>query len=129
LSINERVAHYGRIMATHPSLTLYRPRAKPTLNLPVATHEEQERRCVHYAGLVQGVGFRYAVRRLSATYPVAGYVQNLPDGRVQVVAEGAPAELNRFLAAIRAGMKENIDDEQMETAPATGEFATFDIRF
>jgi acylphosphatase len=79
--------------------------------------------------LVQGVGFRYTVRRLSAAYKIGGYVQNLPDGRVNVVAEGTSAELDRFLAAIRAAMSQNIDQEQSETSQATAEFTNFDIRF
>jgi acylphosphatase len=99
------------------------------LNIVVLVPEEHERRCVHYSGLVQGVGFRYTVRRLSAAYKVVGYVQNLPDGRVKVVTEGTPGELDRFLAAIRAAMSQNIDNEQSQTSPATSEFPNFDIRF
>jgi acylphosphatase len=78
---------------------------------------------------VQGIGFRYTARRLAGRFDVAGYVQNLPDGRVKLVAEGVPAELDRFLAAIRAALTENIDQEQTETTPATGEFPGFDIHF
>ena len=91
--------------------------------------EEQQRRDVHYSGHVQGVGFRYTVRRRGRRPTKPGYVQNLPDGRVKVVAEGATAELDRYLAAIQAAMTENIDQKQTETAAATGEFPNFDIRF
>ena len=93
------------------------------------TSEGQERRTIHYSGRVQGVGFRYTARRVAAAFHVAGYVQNLPDGRVKLVAEGIPTELDRFLAAIRAALTENIDHEQTAIEPATGEFANFDIRF
>ena len=60
---------------------------------------------------------------------MAGYVQNLPDGRVQLVAESTAAELDRFLAAVRAALAENIDHEHTEIASPTGEFNAFDIRF
>ena len=60
-----------------------------------------ERRRVYYSGRVQGVGFRATCRWLAGGFEVAGYVRNLPDGRVEVVAEGESAELDRFLAAIQ----------------------------
>jgi acylphosphatase len=49
-----------------------------------------------YAGHVQGVGFRYTVRHLAGGFQVSGFVRNLADGRVEVVAEGTPAELTGF---------------------------------
>jgi acylphosphatase len=106
--------------------------AQPALrktNIVVPESEGQERRIIHYSGHVQGVGFRYTARRVAAGFRVAGYVQNLPDGRVKVVAEATAAELDRFLAAVRAALAENIDHEQTEIASPTGEFAGFDIRF
>src|SRR6187455_864933 len=47
-----------------------------------------ERRRVWYEGRVQGVGFRYTARGLAGGFPVSGYVRNLDDGRVELVAEG-----------------------------------------
>ncbi|MBE2179569.1 MAG: acylphosphatase [Chthoniobacterales bacterium] len=56
---------------------------------------------VFYEGRVQGVGFRYSARRVAAGFDVAGYVQNLPDGRVELVASGACGEVDDFLQALR----------------------------
>jgi acylphosphatase len=56
---------------------------------------------VYYAGNVQGVGFRYTVKSLAAGFEVTGTVRNLPDGRVELVAEGSPDELSAFQQAIR----------------------------
>ena len=56
---------------------------------------------VFYEGRVQGVGFRYAARRVAAGFDVAGYVRNLPDGRVELVASGEQDEVDDFLAAMR----------------------------
>ena len=43
---------------------------------------------VHYEGRVQGVGFRYTVKNLAREYDVSGTVENLPDGRVVLLASG-----------------------------------------
>ena len=50
-----------------------------------------------FRGTVQGVGFRYTVRQIAAEFAVTGYVKNLPDGTVEMVAEGEIRELKRFV--------------------------------
>jgi acylphosphatase len=59
-----------------------------------------ERVVALYSGRVQGVGFRFTVRQLARGYDVTGTVRNLPDGRVELIAEGARAELKAFLTGI-----------------------------
>ena len=87
-----------------------------------------ERREVLYEGHVQGVGFRFTTNRIARRFDVAGYVRNLPDGRVEVVAEGKPSELDAFLAAVADAMRGNIRKKtQTKLAPA-GEFRDFEIR-
>ena len=90
--------------------------------------DSPQRREVLYHGMVQGVGFRYTTRRIASGFEVAGYVRNLPDGRVLVVAEGRPEEIERFLGAIRQQMRGYIDDERETIHPATGQFRAFEIR-
>ena len=46
------------------------------------------RETVYFEGRVQGVGFRMTTARLAKNHDVAGVVKNLPDGRVQLIAEG-----------------------------------------
>ena len=76
---------------------------------------------IFYAGHVQGVGFRYTVKTVAAGFEVSGTVRNLPDGRVELVAEGDRAELQAFQAAIRdAGLAGLIRDEQVEWSDAQG---------
>lgn len=87
-----------------------------------------ERREIHYSGRVQGVGFRYTVRQISQRHRVAGYVENLADGRVRLVAEGGAAELDRFLGAVTHALAENIRATDTKTSPAQGEFDHFGIR-
>jgi acylphosphatase len=55
------------------------------------------------SGRVQGVGFRYFASAAAEREHVAGWVQNLPDRRVEVEAEADPAALDRFEQALRTG--------------------------
>lgn len=85
------------------------------------------RRTTHFSGEVQGVGFRYATRDLASRFKVAGFVRNLPDGRVELVAEGTEVEIDRFEAAIENAMQRHITSAQSQEGPASGEFKNFAI--
>jgi acylphosphatase len=54
-------------------------------------------------GRVQGVGYRYFVLREAEALGITGFARNLPDGRVEVVAEGPDEALARFEARLRQG--------------------------
>lgn len=66
-------------------------------------------RHVFYSGQVQGVGFRYTALSIAQRFAVAGMVRNLPDGRVELVAEGEAAEVAGFLEALRRQMTSYIE--------------------
>jgi acylphosphatase len=87
-----------------------------------------QRREVYFSGHVQGVGFRYTTQTLARQFTVTGFVKNLPDGRVQLIVEGQPKEIESFLAAIRKEMSDNISKTEEKTSPASGEFQGFGIR-
>lgn len=55
------------------------------------------------SGRVQGVGFRWFVIRRAQELGVGGWVSNLPDGRVEVVARGTPQQLEAIEGVIRQG--------------------------
>jgi ABC-2 type transport system ATP-binding protein len=55
---------------------------------------------VFFTGRVQGVGFRYQAAQAAKEYEVSGFVVNLPDGRVQLEAEGEPGEVDAFVSAV-----------------------------
>ena len=83
---------------------------------------------VYFSGHVQGVGFRYSVKQLSLEFDVTGWVKNLPDGRVELMAEGERNELETFQAAIpNAGLRRFIRDTQSHWSEGTGEFRGFEI--
>lgn len=75
---------------------------------------------VHYSGRVQGVGFRYTAQELSAGYAVAGFVRNLPNGDVELSAEGEPEQVNALLAAVAVRMSRYITDTRIEERPVAG---------
>jgi acylphosphatase len=54
-------------------------------------------------GQVQGVGYRYFALREAQILGISGFAKNLPDGRVEVVAEGADEALSAFEARLREG--------------------------
>jgi acylphosphatase len=95
---------------------------------PAMADPPLERRQSYYGGHVQGVGFRYTVRQVAQRYPVTGFVRNLPDGRVELVVEGAPGDLDRFMATIAERMSGYIRDLKVDVRPAIGEFEGFEIR-
>lgn len=60
------------------------------------------KRCI-VSGRVQGVGFRYFVQRQAQALGLAGWVRNLPDGRVEAFIEGSPSQLEQIEALLREG--------------------------
>ena len=83
---------------------------------------------VLYSGHVQGVGFRYTAKRVASGYEVTGTVRNLPDGRVELIAEGPRAELEAFRHGLRdGGLDGFIRDEAVTWSEAQGGFRGFEI--
>lgn len=99
-----------------------------TADKPVSSPSVRRRMHILYSGRVQGVGFRYAVKTLATGFEVVGMVRNLPDGRVELAAEGMNDELEAFRAAIReGGLAANIRDEAAQWSEARGGFNGFAI--
>lgn len=87
------------------------------------------RRHVVYTGRVQGVGFRFTTVSVAERYAVSGWVRNRPDGTVELEAQGAPAEVERFLAEIDRVMGANIRERRVIETPASHDDAGFEIRY
>lgn len=88
-----------------------------------------QHRIITYAGVVQGVGFRYIASRLADQYDIIGYVRNMPDGTVLIEAEAEQDRLEEFLAAIRERMGGYIRNVQEQISASRGEFHVFSVRY
>ncbi|MCG8451309.1 MAG: acylphosphatase [Pirellulales bacterium] len=88
-----------------------------------------ERRQVLYSGHVQGVGFRFTAEGIARSYEVTGFVRNLPDGRVELIAEGPADQLDAFLQELAEQKAGHIRSVQSDQRPPTDEFAGFSIRY
>ena len=85
---------------------------------------------VHYSGQVQGVGFRMTAVRLSRRYPgVRGWVRNLPDGRVELFADGSASAVDSFLGDVRERMADYITEEETTEQEADASLTGFDVRY
>ena len=85
-------------------------------------------RRVEYSGCVQGVGFRWTAARLARNHAVVGYVKNLPNGSVEVVAEGPAGDIDSFLSDIEQAMRGYIENRTTRDEPVQG-FRGFRIEY
>lgn len=83
---------------------------------------------VFFTGRVQGVGFRYQTLQVAKGFDVSGYVRNLPDGRVQLEAEGAEGEVTAFVDAVADQLAGYIRQTERTGAPRPAQFSGFVVR-
>ncbi len=81
-----------------------------------------------FSGQVQGVGFRWTTRRIAAKYSVSGYVSNLIDGRVELVAQGEESVISEFIDAVIRHFEQNLESTDFAEFEPEEEFADFAIR-
>lgn len=74
-------------------------------------------------GRVQGVGFRWFVQREAAEIGLRGWVRNIPEGHVELVAAGSPEQLTELKAALRKGSRGSRVDAVIEHELAESEAA------
>lgn len=92
--------------------------------------DHSERIAVRVMGRVQGVGFRYFARSEARRRDLVGWVRNDRDGSVSIVAEGARAGLESFVAALRSGPAgARVADVAVSWERPKGEFADFGVRY
>ncbi len=82
----------------------------------------------YVSGIVQGVGFRYFVYRHAKMLGLKGFVRNLPDGRVEVVAEGEEENLRRLVSLLWQGpVGAYVKNVEVEWSEAKNEYSDFEI--
>jgi len=80
------------------------------------------------SGRVQGVGFRWFVQQTARETEISGTVENLPNGDVEIFAEGEQSKIMEFLARVRIGPAYGtITDFIIDSIPFTGKFSNFKI--
>ena len=84
---------------------------------------------VFYEGHVQGVGFRWTVRRIATGFDVMGWVRNLHDGRVELQVGGDDTEVRAFLEAItKSELASHIRRQEQSPMPSAPKARGFEIR-
>jgi acylphosphatase len=79
-------------------------------------------------GVVQGVGFRWFVKRVADDYGVKGFVRNLPDGSVETVAEGDKSAIHGFVSEIKVGPSSaRVSGVSIDWIEYEGKYDDFDI--
>ena len=84
---------------------------------------------IYFSGRVQGIGFRYTVQDIATQQKVYGWVRNLSDGSVEVLAEAEEDTLKSFLEQINQHFSRYIREVNTEWLPASGEFRDFQVTF
>ncbi len=82
---------------------------------------------VYYSGRVQGIGFRYTVWDLARKQSICGWVKNLPDGRVEMIAEAEESLLTAFLGSIEQYFAGYIADAAAQWLDPVGSEADFRV--
>ena len=105
----------------------------PKLGTPVTLTIEVNRKMqlfVLISGKVQGVGFRNFTQMNAKQLGINGYAKNLPNGKVEVVAEADKARLDALVALLKKGPRfARVDSLEVDERPFTGEYKTFGIRY
>ena len=89
---------------------------------------EGKRAHIFVSGLVQGVFFRDHTRRWASSLGLSGWVRNLADGRVEVMAEGPEKNVRDLISFLRQGPPQaRVEDIELEWELYQGEFSDFRI--
>jgi len=82
-----------------------------------------------FRGRVQGVGFRQHTRNIARGFPLVGYVRNLGDGSVEVLARGPASAIHGLVVKLQSDFHDNVTGVEREPAALNEEFTAFEIRF
>jgi acylphosphatase len=91
--------------------------------------EDRKRAHAYVSGRVQGVFFRDSAREEAHRLRLAGWVRNLPDGRVEALFEGPPEAVDRMVEWCREGPR-HAEVEEVEVAyeAPRGDLRAFEVR-
>lgn len=82
-----------------------------------------------FIGKVHDVGFRYTAKEYALQFGITGWVKNLADGRVELLAEGEEDQLQDLLRRLEEQFDAYIEDKQVEWLEPTGQFPEFHVEY
>lgn len=86
-------------------------------------------RLITFSGRVQGVGFRFTSQRIAFRYGLTGFVRNLPDGNVEMLAQGPAEDLSDALRDLSETFKAGLQDTKIESVTANPKYTDFRITY
>jgi acylphosphatase len=82
-----------------------------------------------FTGHVQGVGFRFTAYRIANRHQLSGFVRNLPDGGVEMLAQGRTEDVDSCVEDIKADFADYIRQTIIEDVPLNPAYKNFRIAF
>ncbi|MHC4489049.1 MAG: acylphosphatase [Planctomycetota bacterium] len=82
-----------------------------------------------FTGRVQGVGFRFTAYSIAHRYQLTGLVRNLPDGTVEMFAQGRPEDIDDCIRDIKESFVGYMRDARTEETPPDPQYTDFKITF
>jgi acylphosphatase len=82
-----------------------------------------------FSGRVQGVGFRFTAHRTAGRYRLTGYVRNLPDGTVEMFAQGATQDIDYCIRDIQDSLAGHVRETRAVEVPPDPTYTDFRITF
>jgi acylphosphatase len=82
-----------------------------------------------FTGQVQGVGFRFTTFNITKRHRITGFVRNLPDGTVEMFAQGPPIAVNDCVRDIEEEFSGYIRETKIEEIPPNPQYKEFKITF
>ncbi len=86
-------------------------------------------RHIIFKGHVQGVGFRFTARRIANRHNITGFVRNLPDGTVEMLAQGSANNVNECISDVEGSFTGYIRKVEANDVPADPQYVDFKITF
>ena len=82
-----------------------------------------------FAGRVQGVGFRFTAHRMANRHQLTGFVRNLPDGTVEMLAQGPAEDIDDCVQDIKEDFAGYLREAKIQEIPPDPRYTDFKITF
>jgi len=82
-----------------------------------------------FTGRVQGVGFRFTAHRIADRHRLTGFVRNLPNATVEMLAQGASADIDNCITDIKQAFLRYITETKITDLAPNPQYTDFRITF